>query len=726
MDDLLKLVQRLDKKVDHMYEALNIIKDRLVVESNPEYKHCQHEYLKTVNAVDRGCMVQCKHPAHHGLPYCGHHYWRYLNNPIVCSGIKKLASCNSYYTRISSKYESILRKQTRSARDHAIVQIYNILNKSREDIPVTHVLPTSPPLQVSPVSPMLNHIRVYGYTGPPSEILELYNRSHDRYADQLKYITNIPTKDLMRSVYTFDFLSYLDASPLLYSNVELLDKPIARFNDSSYTIDTDDSLLLYEMECISKVETSVIQAPLSNDVISMVYEQTITHKTPNIGLILSVDTDRYCKYASSGTINNPLGMYNRNHLDVFRNEALVSTSLKKFTDMLSNVAEQVVNFDKLHTLQYNKYGFLFDPYTSYIYYPTIFGTVCIGVAYIENVKSDTGCDYSSCLTVHIGMLNRFEIMQCIADNRNFLDPYTGEVYYYNKILNNRIVYNSNYYVGGDFLAQDTPPSPINVYLSIPMDLYTTIDACSVCSDGDRTPLNLNPSLILRKSTGTGVSKIDQSMDNYDKYVNALQYLMIPNIFYSVGKLRKSDNWNQCRSHDVLRLSDTDFRFNEALISKQRNQIDNYTARNCMVSVSGRAGISIPEEILDKIIPNMNHVLAVDQRDLGIIIDPLTKYVLTIKGCTNIYIGVVCHSNKIQDVDNLGIISVKRHWRLYHFNAGEIDVCRHRRVNYLDPATGRIVYYSYCDHTINRIVYNLNYFNNPTGPILPCYQPPCYY
>lgn len=756
MNEVIELVRALNEKIDYVSTVLNDIKHHFSI-SEPDGRHCKHEYLKTSRLADRGCMVRCKNMAHHGLPYCGVHYWRYLNDPDVHAGIQQLAFCNGYTNLISKKYNLVMQKPVKSERDNAIIRIHQLLQHMR-------TTQTPSPLNTHSYSapsitdtPLINtqNIKLYGHV--THDLRDMCSTASSKYATQLEYIKNMPTKDFMKSVYVFDFLAYLDGPTTVYTNVFKLDASIRRFKSEyiysdktvRYNTNNSDSPLLFGLESISKVENSIIEAPLSDDAISMLFDQTVKYKTPNIGLILNVHNERYAEHAHVRTIHNYLGMYNRIHLDILRsrmndierhgdihiNEKLVSKSVKYFSSKMSSITNDIIpGFTGFSVLKYDKHGFLYDPYTAYIYYPTEFGTVCIGVAFVEKVTESTEDhkngeiterQYTSSMTVHVAMLNRFEIMRCISNNQNYLDSYTGSVCYYNKLIDGVVMYNANYYTGGEFVPQVLPPSPVNLNLQIPMDLFTTIDACSVCADGDKSPLNLNPTLVIKRSTGTGVPKIDQTMEDYDQYTNALQYLSVPNVFYCTGQLRRNDEWVACRAHTVSMLSNHDFRFNEALCSTTSTQIENYTARNCMVSVCGRACVSMLDEIINEIIPETSHVLAVDQRDLGIIIDPLTKYVITIKGCTNICIGVVCRTNKIQDIDDRGVISVKRHWRLYYLTDGEISVCKHRNMNYLEPRSGRVVYYSYCDHRINRIVYNLNYYNNPTGPIIPCYQPPRY-
>ncbi len=62
---------------------------------------------------------------------------------------------------------------------------------------------------------------------------------------------------------------------------------------------------------------------------------------------------------------------------------------------------------------------------------------------------------------------------------------------------------------------------------------------------------------------------------------------------------------------------------------------------------------------------------------------------------------------------------------YYLNKDEIEVCRSRQWNYLDieaGASGKIIYYMYADTDTWRMMYNLNYYKEPRGAIIPSYQP----
>jgi hypothetical protein len=315
---------------------------------------------------------------------------------------------------------------------------------------------------------------------------------------------------------------------------------------------------------------------------------------------------------------------------------------------------------------------------------------------------------------------------------NFLCPHTGQVVYFNKIdaETDSVVYNKNYYKYDPtkpdtwFEAQSTPPIPIDPELTIPLTLYTRSNV-SFYMDKEKTDLMndpLNPSPHIKGLTGTNSTRREKEFHfNYDPDTKAIQYLRIPNLMYSLGQLKVDDPMERCRAASVLEIVRKRQSFNKHLVNK-RPVLENYDARNLLV-MNNECVNKSQVNMLEEIIPTSQHHHLLDLNDAGYIMDPLTKYLMTIKGGTNICVGEMVVSPHIDKVVPAGSVS----WRL-HFDAYELDpeatkVCTARHMNYLDPTTKNIVYYSYYDPHINRIMYNLNYFKSPNACIVPSFQPP---
>lgn len=585
---------------------------------------------------------------------------------------------------------------------------------------------------------------------------------------QNHYIRTMPTVHSMDS-YMFNFFHHKNFPiPNELPNKYILDAPVERWNRNitnvvphiHYEIRENQkeysvSLKRLELTYFDTLDGEIMRMPPSNDTLDMIYEQTAKYKCINMGLILHIGNgyERYTQLKPTQRLHHPLGFYRRRYLNMCR----VGLEKLKVHGSGSAVYKELVRarkhnstlnlkyeFDQkirdVHFLKYHPYGVFYDPITTYVYYPTKHGVVCIGVAAVEildkrtidpathqvhieeNVSVSQGC--------HIGMLNRYEVMHVASDNRNYLDPDSGTIVWYNKCdpETGTISYNANYYTAEchDFKAQSMPPCPIDPTLEIPLDLYTTRECCGIMRDDEPAENSLNPDPVIHWSTGTGVFKaIRFTNDDYDQYASALQYLKVPNCFYSLGQFRKTDDPNQLKMHLIKRIGHGD-NFNDHLFHKDRKKIpvEEYSANSCMITTVGLAGDAITNEILDDLIKDTQHITMVDQRDTGCILDPATKCVITIKCGTNIAIGTLIQCRaKIQDEYKSDCLTLVRNHRIYALSSEETSMCRARCMNYLDPQTNKVVYYSYMDVARGRLIYNLNYFVNPTGCIIPCYQPP---
>lgn len=743
---------------------------------------CEHMVPSGPTFSMKLCKRQCKTKTVPGLSYCGIHFSFHTDESKCADELRSLAMTDkSFVLKIHKKYNKISKKESGlSPADKRIISVFKIIKnyviESKPD--EINIEPLqSIPLSVSDykINSLENtnnscdkRIQIVGEENCDGEQLDneytaVFNRMKIDCPAQEESVTKckFSTSDYINHIYINDIKH--EPKPLSHyegKSIKLKNHGI-RLGTTFYTGDSivnvkfkPYSALLIPVTHVDLIDDELLYLPITEKSIKYLISQSELG-VKNMGVILDNTMDQHKNCKEIRSLYNPLSLYHRTYLNFMYPGMLDSTSLMGNWDKQRELEKDSYKIGKFinnsliqkykskHVLKYYQDGYMADPYTGYIYYPTPHGTVAIGIANVENVEyeliashtSSSSLPSNACLnpflSTTVAMFNKFEICYLISEGRNYLDPNNGEIVWYNKLVDGCIKYNLNYYKSNNhiFSPSDFAPLPIDKNLSIPLELQTNLDAAVLDSkDGSKYPYGYI-SYGFKHLTGTSSEKYKSNIrDDIDKYTCALEYIKTNGLFCSLGQVRTFDNINSCHMSQILNIGKPgqDGKFNEHISSSDRIPIDHTLLYDpqFMGGVNGLELEEIQKDIIENIIPNTNHHFLIGSSTIGCFIDPITKFIFSVRGCIPVCIGIICSSmSKVTEIHTLiNKHELIKHFKFYYLDSKEIDVCRSHDFNYVDREANKIVYHHYFDISMWKIVYNLNYYKNPRGIIIPSFSP----
>jgi hypothetical protein len=403
-------------------------------------------------------------------------------------------------------------------------------------------------------------------------------------------------------------------------------------------------------------------------------------------------TNNYKNKMRITSFYNPMNNYNR-----------VDNNIN-YSFNLSNIKLDIGDIENF--AYSSKFKCLYDVYTGYIYYPTENGIIAVGVIEEQTKK--------------LKNFNKFEIAHLISDCRNYYDPFINKIIWYYKINDSKIAYNKNYFNNDnhDFKKSNNEiffdNNDDNVALiDIPNDLHTSLDSKYI--DDEKTSYDYD-----FKTYGF---KINTPINIYENNINGsiLNYIQIHNLFCGLGTFFNTMDIHKSNINLSINISEggdynnidnsklITFPYEKLFENNLFGDLDNdEIKKNNLI-------------ILDLMKKTNNHYL-IGSNILGCFIDPITKFVFSIRGCIPVCVGTVRIGNNIVNNYNLmNNIEIKKNIKFYYLTDEEIKTCHLYNYNYIDYVSNKIIYYSYFDINNWRIMYNVNYNKNPRGDLIPFYK-----
>lgn len=735
---------------------------------------CSHMVSAGTTIVLKANKRQCKNNALEGLSYCHFHFTMHNKDLDNIRNLKKLAQKHTgFVRRIHYHYNEIANKPIKTSADKNWIGVFNIIKEyiiehkeeNIKPVPMDEADYKNAELDKSnrELIPVVGSDKCLTLQ---EDFSELYKKMETESPAQEAYVKHSKFNmcDYLNHIYIYDFeppqslSSYNDPnkSYKLISSGVRLGNMFSTCDSVVNVVFQENSILNKPVSHIDIVAGELLYVPLVKNHLTMLKEQT-KFNIRNMGIILDTTNELYTNHRETRTLHNPLGSFERTYLNFAYPDSIDNPSLKMGSwdeqaklEIVSYENGQYINsklalnHKKKHILKHYHCGYIADPYTGYIYHPTKYGTVAIGVGNTESLTYKITATHTVStqlpanasehpfLSTVVAMFNKFEVMHLISDRRNFLNPETGDVVWYNKLVNGVVKYNANYFKQNQdkFESQDFPPSPIDVNVTIPPELHTSMDAKQVDNDGCESDYGFK-SYGFKHLTGTNTKKYRPEIrDDIDKYTCALSYVRVPGLFCSLGQFREYDDLYNSHMIQITKIGEPGSEGNiNSHLSNARNRVkldfDLFYDPQFMGSVNGLELECIQKDFIEKIMPDTNHHYIIGNTRTGCFIDPLTKMVFSVRGNVPVCIGVICCSQTSVNEHNRVMTNYEliKHFKFYYLDEKDIEVCRAHNYNYLDYESRKIVYYNYCDVRTWRILYNLNYHKNPRGILLPSYVPP---